>query len=61
MAHLPMTSKVVQSNANPFMNKAISVASNVMKGISIANTIREAAPVVMGGLRAAAAAFPIVL
>ena len=61
MAHQPMTSKVIQSHSTPFMHQAMNAASTVMHGISIANGIREAAPIVLGGMRYAAGMIPMFL
>ena len=59
MANQALTTKVAQGNKNTWQNKAISVASKVGTGISVANGIREAWPVITGAARAAAGYLPI--
>ena len=58
MAGAPLASKSAQSGAAPWVNKAMSVASTVGKGITIAQGVREAAPVVMGAIRTASSLLP---
>ena len=53
MAGAALTSKVSESNANPFMNKAIGAVTTAGKVFSVANGIRQAIPVVQGIMRAA--------
>ena len=53
MAGSALTSKATESNANPIMNKAIGAVTTAGKVLSVANSIREAIPVVQGLIRAA--------
>ena len=53
MAGAALTSKVSESNSNPFMNKAMGAATTAGKVFSVANGIRQAIPVVQGIMRAA--------
>ena len=53
MAGSALTSKVSESNSNPFMNKAIGAVTTAAKVFSVANGIRQAVPVVQGIIRAA--------
>ena len=53
MAGAALTSKVSESNSNPFLNKAIGAATTAGKVFSVANGIRQAIPVVQGIMRAA--------
>ena len=53
MAGSALTSKAVESNSNPFMNKAIGAVTTASKVFSVANGIRQAIPVVQGIMRAA--------
>ena len=53
MAGEALTSKVSESNSNPFLNKAIGAATTAGKVFSVANGIRQAIPVVQGIMRAA--------
>ena len=46
MAGAALTSKVSESNSNPFINKAIGAATTAGKVFSVANGIRQAIPVV---------------
>ena len=58
MAGAPFASKIVQSGGTPWVNKAMSAASTIGKGITIAQGIREATPVVMGAIRTAGSLLP---
>ncbi len=58
MAGGPITSKTSVYGVQPLVNKAVSAVGTVGQGISIANGIREAAPVVMGALRTAGSLLP---
>ena len=53
MAGSALTSKAVESNSNPFLNKAIGAVTTASKVFSVANGIRQAIPVVQGIMRAA--------
>ena len=53
MAGAALTSKVSESNSNPFMNKAMGAVTTAGKVFSAANGIRQAIPVVQGIMRAA--------
>ena len=53
MAGSALTSKVSESNSNPFMNKAMGAVTTAGKVFSVANSIRQAIPVVQGLVRAA--------
>ena len=53
MAGAALTSKVSESNSNPFMNKAMGAVTTAGKVFSVANGIRQAIPVVQGIMRAA--------
>ena len=53
MAGSALTSKVSESNSNPFMNKAMGAITTAGKVFSVANGIRQAIPVVQGIMRAA--------
>ena len=53
MAGAALTSKVSESNSNPFMNKAMGAVTTAGKISSVANGIRQAIPVVQGIMRAA--------
>ena len=46
MAGAALTSQASQSNANPVFNKAMGAVSTAAKVISVANSIRQAVPVV---------------
>ena len=59
MAH-PRATKVPASNKTTWQNKALSVASTVGTGFSIANGVREALPVIGNVARAAAQYLPLV-
>ena len=52
MAGAALTSQATQSNANPGFNKALGAVSTAAKVISVANSIRQAVPVVQGIIRA---------
>ncbi len=64
MAGVPMTSKG-SSGGGTLGQKAFSAASTAAKGISIANGVREAVPIVQGvvraGMAAAQHAWPVLL
>ena len=60
MAGAPLASRTVQSGSSPWVNKAMSAASTIGKGITIAQGVREAAPVVMGALRTAGSLLPYI-
>ena len=53
MAGAALTSKACESNANPIMNKAIGAVTAAGAVFSVANSIRQAIPVVQGIVRAA--------
>ena len=53
MAGAALTSQASQSNANPVFNKAMGAVSTAAKVISVANSVRQAIPVVQGIVRAA--------
>ena len=53
MAGAALTSKVSESNSNPFLNKAMGAVTTAGKVFSVANGIRQAIPVVQGIMRAA--------
>ena len=53
MAGGALTSQASQSNANPVFNKAMGAVSTAAKVISVANSVRQAIPVVQGIVRAA--------
>ena len=52
MAGGALTSQASQSNANPVFNKAMGAVSTAAKVISVANSVRQAIPVVQGIIRA---------
>ncbi len=58
MAGAPLASKTVQSGGTPWVNKAMSAAQGIGKGIAIVQGVREAAPVVMGAIRTAGSLLP---
>ena len=53
MAGTALTSKAVESNSSPILNKAIGAVTTAGKVFSVANSIRQAIPVVQGIIRAA--------
>ena len=53
MAGAALTSEGSESNSNPIMNKAIGAVTTAGKVFSVANSIRQAIPVVQGIMRAA--------
>ena len=52
MAGGALTSQASQSNANPVFNKAMGAVSTAAKVLSVANSVRQAVPVVQGIIRA---------
>ncbi len=60
MAGQVLTSRVTQANNTGWQNKALSVAGTIEQGISIAQGIRAALPVIGGVARAAAGYLPAI-
>ncbi len=58
MAGQVLTSKVSHKSNTPWQNKALSAATTIGQGISLANGVREALPVIGGVARAAAGYLP---
>ncbi len=60
MAGQVLTSKVTQASNTVWQNKAFAAANAVGRGISVAQGIREALPVIGGVARAAAGYMPLI-
>ncbi len=58
MAGQALTSRVTHANNTGWQNKALSAASTIGQGISIANGIREALPITGGVARQAVGYLP---
>ena len=58
MAGQVLTSRVQHKSNSAWQNKALSAATTVGHGLAVANSIREALPIISGVARAAAGYLP---